>query len=230
MSSKMSNVLDRVALNSALSRRTADGPADSPSASITDCTRRTLASSVPRLSQPGSAKALSTAPFPAANSADLREPLPQRLQEFVGAGPASPLVCRHTRLVAVKVLDEAGASDPATPDCGVHKLQPATQLTPDHHEMRAAAGMANDDQRGQRSCVGLEQMLRGQHHLLRVDTELIGDCLDRVDRRTIDVGLAGFAQPSIADRNAESFQQAFQRCGSAVHRRDLDDLGHKKSA
>jgi hypothetical protein len=96
--------------------------------------------------------------------------------------------------------------------------------------MRAAAGMADDDQRGQRGCVGLEQMLHGQHHLLRVDTELIGDSLDGVDRRTIDIGLAGFAQPSITDWNAETFQQAFQRCGSAVHRRDLDDLGHKEFA
>ena len=166
----------------------------------------------------------------AASSTDLRQPLPQRLQVFVGTGPASPLVCRHARLVAVKVLDEAGASDPATPYRGVHKLQPATQLTPDHHEVRAAAGMANDDQRGQRSCFGLEQMLGGQHHLLRVDTELIGDCLDRVYRRAIDIGLTGLAQSSIADRNAKSFQQALQCRRSAVHRRDLDDLGHKKSA
>jgi hypothetical protein len=42
-------------------------------------------------------------------------------------------------------------------------------------------------------------MVGRQHHLLGFDSELIGDKLDGVDRRTIDVRLARLAQPAVAD-------------------------------
>ena len=123
----------------------------------------------------------------ATSGTNARHAFPQRMQKFVGAGPFPPVVRRNAGLVAINLVHERGAPNPTPPDRGVHQLQPAAQPTPDHHEMRAAARVADDDQGGQRPAARAEQVIERQHHLFGGDAELIGDHLDGVDRRAIDI-------------------------------------------
>jgi len=61
-------------------------------------------------------------------------------------------------------------------------------------------------------------MIDRDQDLLRIQTQLDGNFLDRVQGRSVYLGLAGFAEPAVADRRSESVQQRFQRCRTAVHR------------
>ena len=65
-------------------------------------------------------------------------------------------------------------------------------------------------------------------HLLGLEAQLLGDFLQRVDGRAVHVGVAGLAQPPVAERPVEGLQEAGERGGAAVHRRALHDLGREK--
>ena len=69
-------------------------------------------------------------------------------------------------------------------------------------------------------------MIGGEHDLLGLEPELVGDFLDGVDGGAVDVGLAGFAQAAVIDLNIETLEQGFQCRGSTVHVGGLDNLGH----
>jgi tetratricopeptide (TPR) repeat protein len=68
-------------------------------------------------------------------------------------------------------------------------------------------------------------MIDRDHHLLRVQPQHLRDVLERVDRRAVHRRLAGFAQAAVADADAKTFEQAFERGRTAVERRRLDHLG-----
>src|SRR5690606_20778597 len=68
-----------------------------------------------------------------------------------------------------------------------------------------------------------------QHRLRGVEAEAGGDVLQRVDGGAVDVGLARFAEPAVAGRDAVAFEQARQRRRAAVHGGGLDDLGREEA-
>jgi hypothetical protein len=72
-------------------------------------------------------------------------------------------------------------------------------------------------------------MVHGEHDLLRFDAEFVGDNFQRVDGGTVDIGLAGFTEASVVDVDAETFEEAFEGGGSAVHVGGLDHFGDEEA-
>lgn len=73
-------------------------------------------------------------------------------------------------------------------------------------------------------------MIDGQHDLLRFDAELIGDFFQGVDGGAVDIGLAGFAEAAVVDIDAETFEEAFEGGGAAIHVGGLDGFGDQARA
>jgi len=71
-------------------------------------------------------------------------------------------------------------------------------------------------------------VIDGDHHLLRVEPQHLRHVLERVDRRAVDGGLTGLAQPAVADADAEPLEQALERGRPAVERGGLDHLGREE--
>ena len=69
----------------------------------------------------------------------------------------------------------------------------------------------------------------GRMRLFGDEPDVVGEILERIDRRAIDVGLAGFTQPSVAGGQAESVEEALERGGTTVHGGGLHDLGSQRS-
>ena len=72
-----------------------------------------------------------------------------------------------------------------------------------------------------------QKIIRRNHDLLRFESKLHSDLLHRVDRGSVHIGLAGFAQSAIAHRNPESFEQALQSRWSAIRGGGLDHFGNQ---
>src|SRR5690606_21420527 len=68
-----------------------------------------------------------------------------------------------------------------------------------------------------------------QHHLARLEAEVPGDRLQRVDRCAVDVGAACLAQAAVARRDAVRLEQGGEACGTAVGGGRLHDLGHEQA-
>src|SRR6185295_3834127 len=91
-------------------------------------------------------------------------------------------------------------------------------------EMGNSVWLAHDHQRRQAARLGVEQMVERHHHLLGVQPQLAGDLLHGVDRRAVEIDLAGLPQAAVAHRAAEAFEQRFERRGTAIHLGGLDHL------
>ena len=59
-------------------------------------------------------------------------------------------------------------------------------------------------------------MIERQHDLFGVKTQFGSDLFQRVDGGSVDIGLAGLAQPAITGADAVTLEQAFQGGRTAV--------------
>ena len=119
---------------------------------------------------------------------------------------------------------------PHAADGRIHDLDQTETMAPDHHKMREASGEPHNGDGGQGIGGERQELIRRHHDLLRFQSQPTGSFLDRIDRSTIDIGVAGFAQAFIARADAESSQETAEAGGPAVHRRRLDDFGNDKAA
>jgi hypothetical protein len=72
-------------------------------------------------------------------------------------------------------------------------------------------------------------VIQRRHNLLSIQPELHGNGFDSVDRGAVHIGLAGFPQASIANRQAEACEQT-GKCGrTAIHVGSLYHLGHQQA-
>ena len=95
---------------------------------------------------------------------------------------------------------------------------------PRDDEVQQAAGLAYHHDAGQHVGGRREHVIDGKQDLLGDKTDVVREIFQRVDRRSVDVGLARLAKTSVTGGQPESVEQAFQGCGSAVHRGGLHDL------
>lgn len=83
-------------------------------------------------------------------------------------------------------------------------------------------------------CIPKQHVIQRNHDLLRIEPYLIGDLFEGIYRSPIDIGLAGFAQAIVADRNVKALHEALKRSRSAIHCGRLNHfvsqptLGHRK--
>ena len=155
---------------------------------------------------------------------ELLQPLAQRVLERRRGREALPCRHRHRLLVDVEVVRHAARADEPAAGRGIHELHPAPVPAPRDDEVRHAAGQPRDGDRRQRRRARDRDVVGGQHELRDVEAERPRRGLQRVDRRPVDVGLAGLAQPAVADLEPEAGQQRAQRRRPAVHARGLDRL------
>src|SRR5579859_7921677 len=59
-------------------------------------------------------------------------------------------------------------------------------------------------------------MIQRNDNLLGIESQLAADGFHGIDGGAVHAGLAGFSQAAVADMNAETFEQAFQRRRTAV--------------
>ena len=85
--------------------------------------------------------------------------------------------------------------------------------------------MTDHDDR--RECARLfhKEVVTRNHDLFARQTETVCDFFEGGDRRSVDVGLTGLAEPPVAYRETEALHQGFQGRGSAIHRGGLNDFG-----
>jgi hypothetical protein len=89
---------------------------------------------------------------------------------------------------------------------------------PQHHEVRSPGRIADDNDGWKDVSFFEQEMVDRDQDLPRIQAELDGDFLDRVEGRSVYIRLAGFAEPTVADWRSESVQQGFERRRTAVHR------------
>src|ERR1700728_1781909 len=130
----------------------------------------------------------------------------------------------------MQTREQTFAGKPAPPGRWVHRLNQWPMPSPDEHKMRHPCRQFNDCDCRQGLGLLEQKIVRGNHDLLRLESKLHGDLLHRVDRGAVHIGLAGFPQSSIAHRNPESFEQALQRCRSAIRGGGLDNFGNQPAA
>jgi hypothetical protein len=92
---------------------------------------------------------------------------------------------------------------------GVHDLDVFAVGSPDDYEVRDAVGLDYDGDGREGSGFQEQHVIDGEHDLFRLDAELIRDFFQCVDGGAVDIGLAGFAQASIVDVDAETFEETF---------------------
>ena len=70
--------------------------------------------------------------------------------------------------------------------------------------MRDLVGAKNDGNRGQKVCFRKQHKIGWDHDLFGIQPKLHRDFFHSVDGSAVDVGLTGFAQAPVADRDAEA--------------------------
>ena len=73
-------------------------------------------------------------------------------------------------------------------------------------------------------------MLDRNHLLVGLQTKRVRQLFQRVDGRSVDARVTGFAQAPVARLDAKAGQQRLQRRRPAVHARSLDGFGCKEAA
>ena len=81
----------------------------------------------------------------------------------------------------------------------IHHLHERSDALPQGDEVWPPAGRQRDDDGRKSVRLREEDMVQREHHLLGVEAELVRELLQRVDRGTIDVGLARLAQDAIVE-------------------------------
>ena len=119
------------------------------------------------------------------------------------------------------------AAEPAPSSGWVHHLNKWTVLSPHQNKMRHPCRQFNDRDCRQGPGLFEQKIIRGNHDLLGLESKLHSDLLHGVDRGSVDICLAGFPQSPIAHRNAETFEQALQRCRAAIGSGGLDNFGNQ---
>jgi hypothetical protein len=72
-------------------------------------------------------------------------------------------------------------------------------------------------------------VIHGHHGLFGLETQLYGDIFDGIDRRAIDVGLAGLSEAPIMRRDTKALKQAFEGGRTTVHRGGLHNFRREKA-
>ena len=207
-------------------------PASAPRATAPDATSaatvRAAPSSAAIADQPGSssARAISASPSGAPSARSRRA---SGRVNAVAAGPLAERLGGNRQPVHVDVAQERLAPHPAPPARRVHDLHEGAVHAPDDDEVNQPRRQPRHDDGGQRVGLGEQQVVDRHHHLLGVEAQAGAQRLQRVDRRSVDGGLAGLAQAAVADADAEPLEQALQRRGPAVHRRGLNHLRREES-
>ena len=150
-------------------------------------------------------------------------------QEILRPRPPSPSGDRHGHGVHIRLFHELAAGWPATAYRGVHHLDESAVTPPRDHEVCQAVRAPDDDDRRERRCFRNTEVLPGNQDLFCVQTQSTRRVLDGVDRCAVDVGLARFAQPSVAGVYAISREEAAQGGRTAVHRGGLDHFREKQA-
>src|SRR5690349_1046690 len=127
-------------------------------------------------------------------------------------------------------IEQTPARGPSTSGIRVHDLHQVADAAPENHKVEQVVAGAHYRER--RQCPGLrhKEIIGWDHHLSSIQPELYCDFFHSVDRSSIDIGLAGFAQSPVAHGDAETFQHAFERSRPAIHGRGLHDLGDDEAA
>src|SRR5437868_12182414 len=94
--------------------------------------------------------------------------------------------------------------------------------------MRYTVRLDDDGDGGEGTCLCQQHMIYRKHDLFGGDTELVRDFVERVYGRAVNVGLASFAEASVVDVDAETFEKALERGGAAIHVGGLDGFGNEK--
>ena len=157
--------------------------------------------------------------------AERAQPRRQRRGQLLGRGDLAPRRRRDVHLVDVQLVDQVAARHPAPAARRIHHLHAPERVPPQHDEVGRAVRQPRDRDRRHRHVVGHRHVIDRREDLLRVEAELDGDLLERVDRRAVDVGLARLAEPAVAGGDAVAAQQRGEARRSAVHAGGLDDLG-----
>ena len=100
---------------------------------------------------------------------------------------------------------------------------------PGNYEMRDAVGQDHysDGGEGMRLCQ--QHMIHRKHDLFGGDAKLVGDFIERIDGSAVDIGLASFAEASVMDVDAETFEETLESGGAAIHVGGLDGFGNELS-
>jgi hypothetical protein len=131
--------------------------------------------------------------------------------------------------VKVNLLEQLSAAKPAATDGRVHDLHERPVPPPHEHEVRRATWLADNQDGRQGLCLRQQQVVWGEHDLLGHQAKVESGFLKDTDGRAIHVRLAGFAQPTVIDRNAEAFQERLEHGRPAVHGGRLDHLGSEST-
>src|SRR5262245_2383234 len=151
-------------------------------------------------------------------------------QELVRLGPGTPGCGRKDLRVDVEFVEEASIGWPAPPRAGVHHLHHAPVAAPGHDKVCGSVWPLYHDNGWQGQSLGQEHMVDGHQNLLCVQPELHGDSLQGIYGGAIHVSLAGFAQASIAHRQAIAFHEAGECCWTTVHEGGLHNLRSPETA
>jgi hypothetical protein len=101
-------------------------------------------------------------------------------------------------------VEEALAAGPSPSGGWIHQLDDAAMATPGDHEVGHPSGQSHDAEGRKGLRFGQEHVVHRQHHLLRLEAELHGHLLQRVDGSAVNVGLAGFAQASVTHSDTKT--------------------------
>ena len=161
--------------------------------------------------------------------ANRRQLVDQDARGAFGCRPRFPFLARHTDAVGVNVPQEAPGAPPVPAGGRIHDLEERPDLSPHQHEVRRAVRQTHDGH-GRQDRPIEDEVVGGNHDLLGRQSEPVGDVFDRVDRGAVEIRLARLAQTAIADVDAETFEQGFERRRATVERGGLDDLWNEKPA
>ena len=100
--------------------------------------------------------------------------------------------------------------------------------TPRDDEVRAAVCASDHRDRRERRRFGQEDMVEGYKNLVGIQAELFSDHFERVDRGSVDIGLAGLAQTAVVHVDAMAFEQGLEARRPAIHLRRLHDFRHEE--
>ena len=118
---------------------------------------------------------------------------------------------------------------PPPPCCGIHDLNEPAVPPPGDDEMQQSTRLADDGNSRKDGLGRGRDVISRQQDLLGDQARIIGEIFEGVDGCSVHVGLAGFAQPTVARMDAEPVEKAFECGRTAVHGRGLDDFWCKKA-
>ncbi len=132
---------------------------------------------------------------------DRPQALRQRVAELGRGCPVPPVRSGDARLVPQQFAQQLARRQEASPERGIHHLQPTAMLAPQHDEMRRAIGLPRHRERRHFACVAQQQMV-GRHHAL----------LDREPQASAVASIASIEVPSMSVWQASRKRRSSPEC------------------